>query len=189
MHCTCGCNEPCILAPLARSTHGGLAGCIQQCSRFVGSFKQGKPATALKNGGTQWIEWNVSGNQEVVACMREDAMSGPACGTPFTSGPTPFVDFIKHLEKNGKVNYDIVGHKWEGNSSNLTIKQLEDCLLPLPAQAPGQGNRKPNLMNLSGFVDIVKIKQSQQVHVLHRVVCSKGQLGHLHRVEPSLEPK
>lgn len=140
-------------------------------ARFVGSFKTGQPATAIKKGGTQWIEWKVSGSQEVLAVMKEDAMNGPACGNPFTDSPVKFADFLAHLEKEGKVKFDVICHKWEGPVNQLKITPLEDCVLPLPAQAPARANAKPTLLNISGFVDVTAVKDTPAIQVLHRVVC------------------
>ena len=140
--------------------------------RFVGSFLQGQPAKSAMQGGSQWIEWKYENLDElVVACKKESSMAGPDVPPLFSNTPVPLKEFLTHLDKCGKTQYNMVSHKMDrddiGKVTSITPEDM--TCLPLPTSTPKK--KTLSLDNVAGYIDIDAVKKSRRLGVIHNLVC------------------
>lgn len=124
-------------------------------------------------GGTQWISWDATDpNITVIGYLKEESMSGPDQEPKYPATKAPLKAFLDHLDKAGKVSYELVCHTWERDGGAVVIKKVEDCVLPVPAAPPSKSaNAKPNLLNVAGYVDVSKLSDAAHIELVKRVVC------------------
>ena len=119
-------------------------------------------------GGSQWIEFKVDSlESKVVACKKESSMAGANVLPAFTNEPATIKNFLQHLDKCGKTQYNIIAHKVArdeiGQVTEITPEDI--TCLPLPTTTPPK--KKYTLENIAGYIDIDAIKESKFLQIMH----------------------
>ena len=140
----------------------------------------GNPASAIMNGGTQFVEWGFTdvGTKVIAQGHRGDASSRPSQADmmqpSFSKEPMPMKDFLVFLaEKHSKVRMNLINHELTcGKDGQWVVKPLDKACLKMATDIEQRKTKNFNIENIAGLVDIQKLQNepSSKLGLYHTTI-------------------
>ena len=151
------------------------------CGMLNGSFKSGNAAVALKKGGSQWVEFDMTNLQtQIVGCaFHGESVEGKGSHVKkmeptFTDEPATLQAFLDYLTKKlNKVRMKMVKHDLVCQTDGQwTSSKKETVVLQIVSDLEQRKKKEFDLDNISGLLDIAMLKDPdvpKKVSIYHTV--------------------
>jgi hypothetical protein len=123
--------------------------------------------TRLCETGGNWVSWELA-DDSLVHCECK-----PVLERPFAADPQPLHKFLAYLESNRHVRTKVHMHnvkRRDDAPGRYEISSTEKAVMEVKMTDAATVAAKPTLQNFGNYVDVKSLKESQHVHIVHKLV-------------------